>query len=422
MNRLSITQISIDQLSPHPDNPRKDLGDITELTESIKKSGVMQNLTVVPLDENYDKFRVIIGHRRLAACKAAGVTTVPCLIIEGMTDKEQMAMMLDLGSTEAEIADKTGFSTTTVHHRLEMAKLNPKLLKQKQEDEGFQITLKDLQELEKLDNIKDREQVLRNCSTSASIRNMVVRQKHEIRNKSNFQEMAKILKAKGLKEAPKDVYPYSSKYTEIKSCFLSEKPLKKFDLNGNDPTKCLYKNTGYSLVIFILNKDRVKGKPKTTYQMEQEEFDKKKKQIDKLKKAMLNGWLGLIRDIIENDLGPEGMTVEEVQHRCIGITVRGYATTNINSLCGDVCGNKPHELATEDQKRAFMELSDEKVLLLIAYSALKEMSIYTYNLDYQEKPAEIFAGFAAIMSAYGNLLSEDEMRLLNGTHELYKKA
>ena len=180
------------------------------------------------------------------------------------------------------------------------------------------------------------------------------------------------------------------------------------------------KEYGYSLVIFILKKDRVKGKPKTTYQLEQEEFDKKKKQINKLKKAMLNGWLGLIRDIIENDLRPEGMTVEEVQHRCIGIAVRGYATTNINSLCGDVCGNKPHDLATEDQKRAFMELSDEKVLLLIAYSALEGMSIYTYNLDYQEKSAEIFTGFAAIMSAYGNLLSEDEMRLLGGTHELYK--
>ena len=35
-------------LYPHPDNPRRDLGDLTELADSIKENGVIQNLTVVP--------------------------------------------------------------------------------------------------------------------------------------------------------------------------------------------------------------------------------------------------------------------------------------------------------------------------------------------------------------------------------------
>lgn len=43
-----ITEVRIDEIYPHPDNPRTDLGDITELTESIKKNGIMQNLTVIP--------------------------------------------------------------------------------------------------------------------------------------------------------------------------------------------------------------------------------------------------------------------------------------------------------------------------------------------------------------------------------------
>ncbi len=32
----NVTMIPVAQLHPHPDNPRKDLGDITELTASIK--------------------------------------------------------------------------------------------------------------------------------------------------------------------------------------------------------------------------------------------------------------------------------------------------------------------------------------------------------------------------------------------------
>lgn len=39
----TLTTIAIDKLHPHPDNPRKVLGDIDELAESIKASGILQN-------------------------------------------------------------------------------------------------------------------------------------------------------------------------------------------------------------------------------------------------------------------------------------------------------------------------------------------------------------------------------------------
>ena len=42
-----IKYIPVSKLWRHPDNPRKDLGDVTELAESIKVNGVLQNLTVV---------------------------------------------------------------------------------------------------------------------------------------------------------------------------------------------------------------------------------------------------------------------------------------------------------------------------------------------------------------------------------------
>lgn len=43
-----ITYIPIRQLYPHPDNPRKELGDLSELAASIEENGVYQNLTVIP--------------------------------------------------------------------------------------------------------------------------------------------------------------------------------------------------------------------------------------------------------------------------------------------------------------------------------------------------------------------------------------
>lgn len=131
MEAKEIVNIGLEHIHPHPDNPRKDLGDLTELAESIKKNGILQNLTVIPKEGEPGEYIAIIGHRRSAAAKLAGITEAPCRIVEGMTHKEQVAtmleenmqrgdltiweqaqgfqMMLDLGETEDTIAEKDRF-------------------------------------------------------------------------------------------------------------------------------------------------------------------------------------------------------------------------------------------------------------------------------------------------------------------------
>ncbi|MGN1370623.1 MAG: hypothetical protein ACI4WX_17245, partial [Aristaeellaceae bacterium] len=59
-----ISMIPIGFLFHHPQNPRVDLGDLTELAESIKARGVMQNLTVVP------RYREMTKEEYSDACKA----------------------------------------------------------------------------------------------------------------------------------------------------------------------------------------------------------------------------------------------------------------------------------------------------------------------------------------------------------------
>ena len=172
----NIVYLRIDQLHPHPANPRKDLGDLTELTDAIKAKGILQNLTVVPFYSQVHKremeglYTVIIGHRRMAAAKLAGLTEVPCVIAK-MTDKEQIEtmmvenvqrsdltayeqaegfqMMLDMGSTVAEVAQKTGLSETTVRNRAKLTRLD-KVKFKKAEARGVTMT-----DFLKLNDIKD---------------------------------------------------------------------------------------------------------------------------------------------------------------------------------------------------------------------------------------------------------------------------
>ena len=66
--KSEIVYIEVDKLHPHDANPRKNTGDVTELADSIKKNGILQNLTVVPATGYwYGEYTVLIRRRRLAA-------------------------------------------------------------------------------------------------------------------------------------------------------------------------------------------------------------------------------------------------------------------------------------------------------------------------------------------------------------------
>ena len=212
-----IVMIPVEQLEHHPENPRKDLGDLTELAESIRKNGVMQNLTVVPgrtekiengtLEKQF--YLVVIGNRRLEAAKMAGLEALPCVISE-MDHRTQIAtmleenmqrtdltvyeqaqgfqLMMDLGLTEAEISDMTGFSRTTVKRRVKMAELDQETLQKV----GAQLTMEDLDQLAKIRDLEKRNMLLKEAGTSSfkwKVDDAITEQKRE----ENYQLIREIL-------------------------------------------------------------------------------------------------------------------------------------------------------------------------------------------------------------------------------------
>jgi ParB family chromosome partitioning protein len=152
MNSNNIRDINIAKLHPHPQNPRQDPGDLSELADSIRENGIMQNLTVVKAgnyEEGNPQFTVLIGHRRLAAAKLAEIEIIPCAVVT-LDEREQMSvmltenmqrtdltiaeqahgiqLMLDLGDTVADVAKRTGFSEATIRRRARLAALDAEKL------------------------------------------------------------------------------------------------------------------------------------------------------------------------------------------------------------------------------------------------------------------------------------------------------
>jgi ParB family chromosome partitioning protein len=105
--------IPVEQVRPNPDQPRKAIGDLRELTDSVREKGVLEPLLVrfVPREDCY---YLISGERRYHAARAAGLREVPC--IEKTADD---AETLEIGLIEnIQRKDLTPFEEADGLHRL----------------------------------------------------------------------------------------------------------------------------------------------------------------------------------------------------------------------------------------------------------------------------------------------------------------
>ena len=93
MNEARAEHLPISKLHPFEGHPFKvtDNEEMDQLTWSILTQGLLTPLVVRPLDNG--EYEVISGHRRLHACKKAGIETVPALIYAIDRDAAAIALV-----------------------------------------------------------------------------------------------------------------------------------------------------------------------------------------------------------------------------------------------------------------------------------------------------------------------------------------
>ena len=91
--KAQAVYLPIEKLRPFEGHPFKvkDDAEMEQLTESILTQGLLTPIAVRPIENN--EYEVISGHRRLHACKKAGIETVPALIYALDRDAATIAMV-----------------------------------------------------------------------------------------------------------------------------------------------------------------------------------------------------------------------------------------------------------------------------------------------------------------------------------------
>lgn len=90
---MNVKEIYVSDCVPFEDNPFKiqNNSEMEMLIDSVKENGILIPIVVRPKDGKYE---ILSGHRRIYACKVAGIETVPAIVRE-LTKDEAVIFMVD---------------------------------------------------------------------------------------------------------------------------------------------------------------------------------------------------------------------------------------------------------------------------------------------------------------------------------------
>lgn len=447
-----IVMISVDQIYPHPDNPRKDIGDVTELAASIKAKGVLQNLTVVPNmvtgeitgDTWQCGYRVIIGHRRLAAAKLAGLATVPCVIAD-LSPREQFdtmmienvqradltiyeqaqgfQMMLDMGGTVDSVAEQTGFSQSTVRNRLKLMKLDQDKFKQSMEREA---TLADYMELAKIEDEKARNKVLEAIGT-ANFRNELssALAREEIRRKIfGWVELVAPFAERIEKQDTSTM-----EFVKCLNRFHKEDGWER-PQDTND-VKYFYRiEKDYGVYLYrerTKSNDPDEERRKREREAEQAEFDRKKAEFEEITDRHYN-----LRTNFLMEFGSSKKKAANIEIFALQTIVRvtsGWGFTTDWQLIADMLDirmDDEQKKVDPEEYAAVIKEFPEYALLVTAYATLSKEGDKYWDWNYngsarcfEHKENDKLDLIYQLLSQLGYEMSDEEKEMQDGTHELF---
>ena len=140
----TYSELEVEKIKPNPLQPRTkfDEASIDELAQSIRETGILQPIVVVPEDGRY---KILIGERRWRAARKAGRKKIPALVrniprehqleaslIENLQREELNPIEIsqgykrlidELGYTQEDVAGKVGKDRASVANYLRLLKL-----------------------------------------------------------------------------------------------------------------------------------------------------------------------------------------------------------------------------------------------------------------------------------------------------------
>lgn len=418
-----IYHIGIGKLKPHPKNPRTDVGDVTELAESIKANGIFQNLTVVKSDN--DTYTVVIGHRRLAAAQIAGLQELPCVISE-MDEKTQVAtmlseniqrssltvieeakgfqMMFDLGASMKEITAKTGLSETTVRKRTKLLELDYEAVCGAT---ARGATLQDFCDVNTLNDIKLRNKVLSDIGTPNFRASLEKAKTSEIIQK-NKPEIIEQLERFAVKTNDASELAFVDSYYLLEPADIIPIPADAGHL------EYYYAENGHYIYLY---KEKLKTLEEIKADKKAEDIRFRRNELEELQAVYYKCRIEFIRNCSEKKKVLSTVLNYMADLFCSDKGLIGYSEEMIASLLGIIKDDD-----YEDNLRRKYRDNPEFVMVCMIFSALEGEQLCYFDTDATYLSNVHLDKVYGFLCKLGYEMSDEEKLLQNGEHELFYKG
>lgn len=437
-----IEFIEVSKLMPHPDNPRFAVGDVTELANSLKAKGCLQNLTIVK-SNNGETYLVVIGHRRLAAAKLAGIKELPC-VISDMTRQEQIETMVlenmqredltlyeqacgiqmmieEFGATVSDISEKTGLSETTIYRRRKLAELDNEVmaeLDQKVKAGERQITLDDYLSLCEINDEQARTKLLKDIGTD-NFRYGFNNEKQRQKQAEALATIVSRLEAAGWK---KGGCADARRYIGWIGASDPDAPLPELP-EGAQGYYLQSTSTYFNLYRTYTEDEKTQeAKVVSPYSAAEAKREQLNERRDRLKEASLTAFRCRM-EFIKN-FNPAVIFSKNIMLFALRVLLNNYEI-DCDIMC-ELCGIEfdwENESFYDDVVPQIMDKAADKPLLYLLYAAYalcEDGSLSYWNYDCSYRRNDDLDKLYKDMCKLGYGMSEAERQLQDGSHELFE--
>lgn len=377
---------------------------------------------------------MIIGHRRLAAAKQAGLTELPCAVVE-MTEKEQLSTMLtenmqrsdltvyeeakgcqlllDLGDTVAEIAEKTGFSESKIRRRVKLCELDEEAFK---ESQIRQPTLQDYDRLNQIKDIDVRNELLKSIGTNNFdylLYSAVKKQETE----EEKEKIEKLCLEHGMIKAQKhDEIPSNYEYT---GSFALKDLIGKDFADGRK--RYFYFGYGSNIYIYAeaFEKQEKNDAEEEKRKLEEQRWDELVEQAEEIDERCEALRIGFMLDTNFNDSNKKQELV-----KFIVAQVAAGASRNVYRF-SEVVENQDTENIDSyinehwDDNSGRMLMATAYALCQRTYEKLSFIYVEYSRKTISRKNSPDLNKFYALLCKLGYVMSDEEIQLRDGTHPIF---
>ena len=330
------------------------------------------------------------------------------------------------------MAEKTGFSETTVRHRVEIAKLDPELVAERAEHAYYQFSLSDYAKLEAVPDIGEREKILATVSDRRDLEWKIRHVLEERKIKEGTEKLKAAMKSAGIRQTKESRW---NSRIEVEKEIDLRQDVKADKLKLPEDRKAHYRYILENGTAYIVREKEEQKKPeKTEWELNRERLDRNRKQVRAMQKEWQRQRRAFVKDLVAGHYtAPKKEDARQIESDIWKFFMQkpGWTMLGIRLIAEYMIDRDWYDTEEEERNSRLTQAKHMKPLWQMLILADKSLDVRTgtdteclmeYEGTLRKDLAEATMSFYKILERLGFQTASEVYDVLSGRSDLFEEA